>query len=366
MRFALLVLLAAGFRAADTLVLLPTAAAPLRIRAADMSALGVEDCALQCNRFRASAGAAPEDALRILARAGYNTVRLRVWVHPAANHSEGSLASVVALSARAAAANLSTWIDFHLSSWWADPGHQAKPQAWAGLPLPQLALAVRDHVASTLAAVAAVSTVAVVQVGNEVTPGALWPGAGEACSDSGSLRAPCGSGNWPALAALLAAGMAAARAAAPGALIALHTDLGNRGSGAAGAAEAWYRAADAALAPAGAAYDAIALSYYAQWGALGPGGLGPLAAALRAALPGRALLLAETSYPWAGGSAPLAGYAPSPAGQLQFWRDTAGNASGAGLLGVAWWGAEYAGAWTALFDERYTALPALAEDVWGQ
>jgi len=334
------------------------AAAPLRIRAADMSALGVEDCALQCNRFKASPSSAPEDALRILARADYNTIRLRVWVHPAANHSDGSLENVVALSARAAAANLSVWVDFHLSDWWADPGHQAKPAAWAALALPQLAGAVSAHVADTLAAVAAVARVALVQVGNEVSPGALFPEAGQACADSGRLTQPCSGANWPALGGLLAAGIAAARAAAPGALIALHTDLGNRGAYAAADAEAWYRAADAALAPAGAVYDVIALSYYARYGATGPGGLASLAAALRAAFPGRALLLAETSYPWAGSSAPLA-YAPSPGGQLQFWRDTAGNASAAGLLGVAWWGGEYAGSWTALFDEDFVALPAL-------
>ena len=70
---------------------------------------------------------------------------------------------------------------------------------------------------------------AVVQVGNEISPGTLWPLPGQPCSDSGLVElSPCQS-NWPALGALIGAGIAAAREAAPGALVAIHTDLGNRG-----------------------------------------------------------------------------------------------------------------------------------------
>ena len=99
-------------------------AAPLTIRAADMSALAVEDCAMTCNQFRASATAPSSDALLILRSADFNTIRLRVWVNPSSNHSEGSVAYVIALATRVHAAGLAVWLDFHLSDWWADPGHQ--------------------------------------------------------------------------------------------------------------------------------------------------------------------------------------------------------------------------------------------------
>jgi len=351
------------------LVLFAAAAQPLpapppsalRIRAADMSALGVIDCDMACNKFRASATSPAEDALRILARAGFNTVRLRVWVNPLANHSEGNSTYVANMAVRTAAANLSLWIDFHLSDWWADPGHQTKPAAWAQLPLPGLVSAVAAHVRSVLQLISArapAARVSVVQVGNEISPGVLWPLEGQGCGDSGRVDAPCGD-NWPALGALIGAGIAAAREAAPGAAIAVHTDLGNRGGRAAEAAE-WFYARFAQALPAGVDYDAIALSYYLKYNASGPAAEAPLAAALRAAFPGKRLLIAETSYPWAGGAAPAPGPWPAtPEGQLQFWRATVGNASAAGIDGVAWWGGEYAGDWTALFDGNYVALPAL-------
>ena len=230
------------------------------------------------------------------------------------------------------------------------------PVISAPLPLPSLIAAVSSHVTAVLGLIG--SGVAVVQVGNEISPGALFPSASQACGDSGRVAAPC-EGNWAALGALIGAGITAARAAAPGALIAIHTDLGNRGAQAGAASVQWYKHFSQAL-PAGCDYDAIALSYYLQWGAAGPSGEVALAEALRAAFPGKQLLMAETSYPWAGTSAP-GPWPATPQGQADFWAATVGNASAAGFAGVAWWGGEYAGAWTALFDANYVALPALLQ-----
>jgi arabinogalactan endo-1,4-beta-galactosidase len=266
---------------------------------------------------------------------------------------------VVALARRATAAGLQVWIDFHLSDWWADPGHQLKPDAWAALGATDLEAAVRAHVGAVLGAVSAVADVALVQVGNEISPGALWPEAGQACADSGSVMGACKE-NWAEFARLIAAGIGAARAAVPAALIAIHTDLGNRGKDAAADAIWWHSAFDAALPP-GVDYDVIALSYYMEWNALGPAGEASIAAALSARFPARRVLMAETRASWTG--SPTGPYAATPAGQLAFWRDTIGNASG--WLGVAWWGGEYVGnpklAQFALFDSNYTALPALTD-----
>ena len=346
-------------RAAFFAALFAARALSLSIRAVDMSSLAVQDCAMRCNKFRAHASALPSDALSIVAAAGFNTLRLRVWVNPTADHPEGNVTYVVALAKRAAAAGLHVWIDFHLSGWWADPGHQLKPQAWATLGAADLEAAVRSHVTTVLRAVSTVSTVALVQVGNEISPGALWPEAGQACADSGSVLGAC-KDNWVEFARLIAAGIGAARTATPAALIAIHTDLGNRGKDAAADAIWWHTAFDAALPP-GVDYDVIALSYYMQWSALGPPGEASIASALSARFPTRRVLMAETRASWTG--SPTGPYPATPAGQLAFWHDTIGNATG--WLGVAWWGAEYVGdpklAQFALFDGDYVALPALTD-----
>jgi arabinogalactan endo-1,4-beta-galactosidase len=176
------------------------------------------------------------------------------------------------MARRAHAAGLALWLDFHYSDVWADPGHQFKPAAWASLAGASLEAAVYNHTMGALTALASQGTpAAVVQVGNEITNGMLWAAAGEPCADGGALwQAGCSQGgksnNWPALGALVAAGIRAARAAAPGAALIIHTDLGNRLGSSPSAAYIvdWYRS----LADSGAAdWDAVALSFYPNWGA---------------------------------------------------------------------------------------------------
>mgnify|MGYP000508892077 CR=1 FL=1 len=74
-----------------------------------------------------------EDALEIFKANGLNTVRLRLWVHPAGVHS--NLQEVAPFSKRIHASGLKVWLDLHYSDTWADPGHQTKPAAWKNLNL---------------------------------------------------------------------------------------------------------------------------------------------------------------------------------------------------------------------------------------
>ena len=333
----------------------------LQIRAADMSALAIEDCNLTCNRFKSSATSSPQDALVILASAGFNTIRLRVWVNPTPDHSEGNVSYVVALAKRASNAGLFVWIDFHLSDWWSDPGKQIKPALWANFDFNTLKLATSNHVTSVLTAVQSVSNVSIVQIGNEISCGTLWPEPGQSCIDSGALYIDQCTSNWPALASLISSGIIAARDIVPNALIAIHTDLGNRGVYAANDAIEWYKNFINAL-PQSVTFDAIALSYYMMYNASGPTGEESLASALLQQFPGKALLIAETSYPWNGHSPPPGKYPATPEGQLQFWLDTISEATKSGWSGVSWWGAEYAGQYghiNSLFDQDFVALPAL-------
>lgn len=354
---------------------------PPFLKALDLSYLAVLDCGGACSPFRPSAGAPPGDALAQAAAAGINAIRLRLWVNPSthtaspwpagnADYSYANLTNVGALAARARAANLSFWLDMHYSDTWADPGHQRQPAAWQGSTFDDLVLRVAEYTRASVAALVARGTPpAVVQVGNEITNGLLWA-AGD-CAQGGQLFVASGCGTsaqqWQRLARLVAAGVAAVRAAAPAAWVVLHTDLGNRLASKGGAAyiAQWYET----LANAGVDdYDCVGLSFYPNWGSGGPANvalLAPVAAAL-----GKPIVLAETAYPWRGGGAP--GPFPfSPEGQRDYLRALlAAVAAQPWGVGVAYWGGEFynqadGSGWSGLWDPNGVALPALAE-AWRQ
>jgi arabinogalactan endo-1,4-beta-galactosidase len=77
-----------------------------------------------------------QDCMQILKDKGINSIRLRVWVNPSGGWN--GQADVVAKAVRAKNLGLRVMIDFHYSDTWADPGHQAKPAAWANDGIQQL------------------------------------------------------------------------------------------------------------------------------------------------------------------------------------------------------------------------------------
>lgn len=106
-------------------------------------------------------------------------------------------------------------INFHYSDTWADPGKQFKPAAWEKLDLAGLKKTVYDHTRSVLSGLGEQGTTPdMVQIGNEVTNGMLWPDG----------RAKDHFDNF---AELVKAGIAAARAVDPKIKIVLHHDKGN-------------------------------------------------------------------------------------------------------------------------------------------
>lgn len=225
------------------------------------------------------------DSLTLLAEAGLNAVRIKVWNDPGhpdyfpANQTGpqafNGVEQVLALARRAQAAGLRIMLDFHYSDWWADPAKQFMPHAWQGLALPdvceQLYLFTYDTLRRLYDAGIAVEWV---QVGNEISHGMVWP--------HGFLP-----GNWPALAALLRAGIAAVRAASPDSKVVLHLD--------AGCDQHLYRHWFDQAAALDVHWDIIGLSFYPCWhGAL------PHLAENLAMLAGRyacPLLVVETAYP---------------------------------------------------------------------
>jgi arabinogalactan endo-1,4-beta-galactosidase len=115
-----------------------------------------------------------QDAMLILKNIGMNTIRLRVWVNPA--NGWNNQADVLAKALRAKNLGMRIMIDFHYSDTWADPGHQAKPVAWASQDLATLKSSLANHTSAVLTALKNNGvTPEWVQVGNEVNDGMLWP-----------------------------------------------------------------------------------------------------------------------------------------------------------------------------------------------
>jgi arabinogalactan endo-1,4-beta-galactosidase len=118
------------------------------------------------------------------------------------------------MARRAHDAGMQLLIDLHYSDTWAAPNKQAKPAAWAKLDFPALRKAVYDHTHQVLAALKAQGpTPAMVQIGNEVSNGMLFP--------DGDMRL-----HPDQFADLLKSGIAAARDVDPSILIVIHNDKG--------------------------------------------------------------------------------------------------------------------------------------------
>ena len=163
------------------------------------------------------------DLLALLKARGFNYIRIRTCVNPAATggYAAGKpeawcdLAHTIELAERVRQQGMGFLLDFHYSDNWADPGQQRKPAAWANLPFSELVTALHDYTKQTIAAlVAAGVRPDMVQIGNEITPGMLFP--------DGSSTDP----NWPQLGQLLKAGATAVQEVDPQIRIMLHIEKG--------------------------------------------------------------------------------------------------------------------------------------------
>jgi arabinogalactan endo-1,4-beta-galactosidase len=163
------------------------------------------------------------ELLTLLKARGFNFIRVRTFVDPSApeGYAAGKpeawcdLAHTIELAQRVKQLGMGLLLDFHYSDNWADPGQQRKPAAWAALPFAELVEAVHDYTHDTISAlVAAGVTPDMVQVGNEITPGMLFP-------DGSSEQS-----NWPQLAQLLKAGASAVHEVDPSIRIMLHIEKG--------------------------------------------------------------------------------------------------------------------------------------------
>ena len=189
---------------------------------------------------------AAADLFAVLADAGVSDVRIRVWNDPWDAEGRGygggnvDVARAVEIGQRATAEGLRVLVDFHYSDFWADPGKQQAPKAWAGMTVDEKVDALGTFTTDTLEAFRDGGVdVRMVQIGNETN------------------NAVAGVSDWPDRARMFSAGSAAVRSVLPDALVALHfTNPETAGR---------YAGYAAQLDQHGVDYDVFASSYYPFW-----------------------------------------------------------------------------------------------------
>nr|WP_315146845.1 glycosyl hydrolase 53 family protein [uncultured Flavobacterium sp.] len=188
-----------------------------------------------------------KDCLQLLKDRGMNTIRLRVWVNPSNDKTNGhcSPAETVAMAVRAQNMGMRVMIDFHYSDSWADPAKQTKPAAWATHTFAQLLDDVYNHTYDVLNALKTAGvTPEWVQIGNEIPGGMLWP---EGSNSTSFIQ----------LAQLLNKGYDATKSINAAIKVVVHIDKGND--------NARFRWFFDNLTTNNVKYDVIGMSYYPYW-----------------------------------------------------------------------------------------------------
>ncbi len=173
-----------------------------------------------------------KDILHILKESGFNTIRVRVWHTPETVHS--SFEEVLTFSEEIKELGMKVFLNIHYSDTWADPGKQTIPKAWQGLEFEQLSDSVYNYTARLVSAIQP----EIIQIGNELNGGLLWP--------EGKYDKPS------QLEALLSSGIEAVRDHAPETDIVLHY-------------AGYEYATEFFLNLNTLDFDIIALSYYPFW-----------------------------------------------------------------------------------------------------
>ncbi len=191
-----------------------------------------------------------KDAIEILKDHGLNYVRLRIFNDPAQENGYSpkkgfcNLEYTKQMAKRVKAAGLKLLLDFHYSDYWADPGKQYKAAAWKDLSFEELKKALYDYTKMVMEELKAQGTTPdMVQVGNEINHGIVWPDGNVANIDQ--------------TAQLINAGTAAVKAVDPTVQMMLHVALGGQND------ESVFFIDN--MVARGVQFDVIGESYYPKW-----------------------------------------------------------------------------------------------------
>lgn len=197
------------------------------------------------------------DPLDAFTANGVDYMRIRVWNDPKSADGRLYLAGscdiehYIRLAKLAKAKGYHLLMDLHYSDFWADPGKQMLPKAWTNYSIDELVDAVHSFTKDCLekACEAGVAP-ELIQVGNEITNGMMWP--------IGKLELPDGTrGNYENFCRLVDAGCRACREVTPDAKIILHLERSND--------KAVYQEFFTQMQEKGIDYDIIGASYYPYW-----------------------------------------------------------------------------------------------------
>ena len=290
-------------------------------------------------------GGVVKPGLQIFRDHGYGWIRLRVFNNP--TQLPNNLNYTIALAKQAKALGYKFLLDFHYSDTWADPAKQNPPKAWANKTHAELVSAVRDYTRDVIVAFRAAGAMPeLVQIGNEITNGMLWP--------DGKLP-----DHWDNFAELIKAGIAgvdAGRGDAVRPRIMIHIEK----SGNFAATQIFFDN----LMQRGVEFDVIGQSYYPWW----HGSLLELRDCLAATAHRyhKDIILAEVAYNWK-----PAEYRDKPApfpetaeGQREFLdevnRVVLATPDGLGK-GLIWWEPAVRGFLNrrGMFDDAGNALPVV-------
>ena len=277
-----------------------------------------------------------EDLLKILADAGINCVRVRVWNDPYDKDGNGygggnnDVEKAAAIGKRAAEYGIKLVVDFHYSDFWADPAKQQAPKAWAHMTFDDKKQAIYDFTKESLTTISdAGADIIMVQIGNEINNGM----SGETEDEK--------------ITALLCQASAGVRDFSDDIQIAVHyTNIEDRKN---------ILAKAEMLKTAGVDYDVFGVSYYAFW----HGSMENMTDTLKEieSTYGKKTCIMETSYAYTledgdsfgnsvGESDLIPEYAATVQSQATCVRDVIAAANEAGALGLFYW----EGAWIPVGD----------------
>jgi arabinogalactan endo-1,4-beta-galactosidase len=294
--------------------------------------------------FKDGTNATP--GLQIFRNHNYNWIRLRLFLQPVQEGLPNNLAYTLAMAKDAKKLGYKILLDFHYAQSWADPGKQPTPDQWKNMSHKERVQTVFGYTQTTIATFRDAGVLPdMVQIGNEVAYGILWPDgkvpehwdnfADYIRAGIQGVGAGCGNGKRPK--------------------IMLHPGDGNASS-----TKYFFDKINSYKIR----YDVIGFSYYPWW----QGSLTDLQANLAFAANeyGKDVMVVETAYYWQENDETrnkLHPYPETPEGQRDFLdaiTQAVMNAPNGHGKGVFWWEPAVTGnLGRGFFDDDGNSLPVL-------
>lgn len=307
------------------------------------------------------------DEISIMTKHGWNAYRLRVFVSPVRRAPNNTLENTIALAKQIKAAGAALQLDIHYSDTWADPQHQETPVAWRNMNIDELEKQVEQYSSDVIKQMKEAGVMPdMVQVGNEITGGMLWP-LGHVKVPPSDVKVDAGriqdlpdpyddAVQWSNFIRLLKAGIRGVHTGAGDSSFKtiIHIDCGGDW-----AVTKWFFDH---LVGADVEFDIIGQSFYPNWHGTLVGLQQNMYESYKAYK--KPIIVTETGYPQNGGeqvtTRKYMEWPGTPQGQLQFMVDLVNTVRRLPYgLGVFYWAPEGRGRGNALWNSDGSPAPAV-------